>query len=391
MNNQTNQIVITNEEYNKQKGQILALLKYLYPEHSTFQIIAIRPRNRKTPVWGNEFVFGEKGTASGYFQDHEVASQSVLALDANSNALGVYLTLNPCSKDLLARANHRIKANCEGVKNSEVDRFCNLLIDIDPKRPSGISSTDEEHKYAIDTANKIKKEAMANGWPEPLVASSGNGAHLIFKLDLKYSAENATVINNTLQSLHEVYSDEKVDIDMSVGNPARLTKVYGTTARKGDHISDRPHRLAHIISIPEEPQPVPLELLQGVANTVTQKETIKSAITSNGSTKQFEFDVAAYLNHYGIHIVKTEQHGSATLFCLEKCVFDSSHGPNKAAIGQTAQGKLFYNCFHNSCRGKTWNQARQQISGDDSLLSFMQSDHCKVEDIKLIGSICVWR
>ena len=42
-----------------------------------------------------------------------------------------------------------------------------------------------------------------------------------------------------------------LELDQVVFNPARLTKLYGTTTRKGDHTQDRPHRLARIISLPE--------------------------------------------------------------------------------------------------------------------------------------------
>jgi putative DNA primase/helicase len=65
--------------------------------------------------------------------------------------------------------------------------------------------------------------------------------------------------------------------------------------------------------------------------------------------------------------VKVKNNGSSVLYCLKHCVFDESHSNNESAIGQTAEGKLFYQCFHNSCKGKTWHEARQIISGDDPL------------------------
>ena len=46
-----------------------------------------------------------------------------------------------------------------------------------------------------------------------------------------------------------------------------------------------------------------------------------------------------------------------------------NHSPNESAIGQTKNGKLFYQCFHNSCEGKTWKEARKIISGDDKIMS----------------------
>jgi hypothetical protein len=373
-------------EYERRIREIIKQIKFLFPPGSTFQISALNPQNRKTPVWNNDYVVGKEGTASGYFQDQNLAFKMGLALEDHANANGVYITLNPCMDDLLARANHRIQANAKGVKDTEIPHICNLLIDIDPKRPEGISSTNEEHQAAIDTALRMKEEAIANGWPEPLVASSGNGAHLIFKVDLPNTPENKQLIKQVLLALHENYSSDKVEIDTKVSNPGTLTKLYGTTARKGDNIPSRPHRLSRIISIPAEPKPVSSELLQAVASTAQRADKATPVATSD-SSRQFEFDVESYLSHYGIPVVKTEEHGSATLFCLDKCIFDPSHGPNKSAIGQNAEGKLFYQCFHNSCTGHTWEQARKLISGNDPLYPFLTSATTPLEDIKLIGSI----
>ena len=87
--------------------------------------------------------------------------------------------------------------------------------------------------------------------------------------------------------------------------------------------------------------------------------------------KSESLDVAAYLKHYGREVVKVKQNGSSTLYCLKECVFDPAHAPNEAAIGITSEGKLFYQCFHNGCQGRTWKEAREVISGTDSLSQFM--------------------
>lgn len=79
-------------------------------------------------------------------------------------------------------------------------------------------------------------------------------------------------------------------------------------------------------------------------------------------------DVRSYLGRYGFSVVKEKRNGSSTLFILEQgCLFDSSHTKGEAAIGQTDQGKLFYQCFHESCKGHTWHEARKIISGSDTL------------------------
>lgn len=80
-------------------------------------------------------------------------------------------------------------------------------------------------------------------------------------------------------------------------------------------------------------------------------------------------DVGAYLTHYGRDF-KVKQAAGKKLFLLGQCVFDPSHSKNESSIVQGSDGKLAYHCFHNSCQGKTWNDARKIISGDDSIAWF---------------------
>jgi len=80
-------------------------------------------------------------------------------------------------------------------------------------------------------------------------------------------------------------------------------------------------------------------------------------------------DVGKYLNHYG-HVYNIKDQSGKTLYRLEKCLFDPSHGQNEAAIIQDSSGKIAYQCFHNTCQGKTWADARAIISGADKLAQF---------------------
>jgi P4 family phage/plasmid primase-like protien len=81
-------------------------------------------------------------------------------------------------------------------------------------------------------------------------------------------------------------------------------------------------------------------------------------------------DVGLYLSQNGVaHKVKPGP-GEATLYTLEQCLFDPAHSEYEAAIIQKPDGLLSYQCFHNSCSGRTWREARTLISGDKSLAQF---------------------
>ncbi|MCX5812736.1 MAG: AAA family ATPase [Proteobacteria bacterium] len=101
-----------------------------------------------------------------------------------------------------------------------------------------------------------------------------------------------------------------------------------------------------------------------------KKDTTTQTPTNNGKV-----DVEAYLNHYGMRY-KVKQNGKSTIYALDECLFDPDHTQGESSIIQLPDGKLLYQCFHNSCQGKKWEDARKIISGTDSLAQFMSLSHC---------------
>lgn len=349
-------------------AQAIDALNFLHPGGGVFEVCIIGLKNPKSPLWEGH-AGGKKAIVAGWFRDPDGAAK----LAVQAVAEGVYTTLNPCVEALLARADHRLKAGVDRTKDAEIERILNLLIDLDPSRPSGISSTDQEHAAALEIAQNIKADLTREEWPEPLVGDSGNGAHLSYALDLPNIPESIDLVKAVLKALSLRYQDHlarlKLEIDRSVFNPARLTKLYGTMARKGDNTKNRPHRMSQIISLPAARRPVPMELLQKLAATVQSPAAPVKA--KEAGTMTGLFNVEAYLNHYGVEVVMIKPHHGGMLFCLQECVFDPSHNGNQAAIGQTADGKLFYQCFHNSCKARKWAEARAIISGQDNLGRFV--------------------
>jgi hypothetical protein len=288
-------------------------------------------------------------------------------------------------------------------QDKEVTRIRRLLFDFDPIRPAKISSSDQEHQAALAFCESVKTELSTEAWPEPLFADSGNGAHLVYAVDLENTTDNEKMIENVLAGLldryanHTIIVDGKekpcvrlngvdIDIDQSVHNAGRVSKVYGTWARKGDSISDRPHRLAQIISVPDRPEPVPFELLKALAASgkaqISQKGSTGTPKPTGTATGKF--DLAGYLDKYDVNVTQVKEHKGATLHVLDTCLFDETHTGGEAAIGQAEDGKLFYQCFHNSCNGKTWHDARQKISGDMKLQDFSGGAEKETQAKKLI-------
>jgi hypothetical protein len=229
------------------KDDISRTLRYLFNPGDVFEVCVIGPKNRKSKLWGNEYASGKKSIIAGWFNDFEKAIDTIVQAD-KLEPVAIYVTLNPVNSALLGRANNRLKANVNRTKDTEIIRVSHILIDADPVRPEGISSTDSEKQSAIDLLRTVYSDLKTLGWPEPLVGDSGNGGHLLYPVDSDF----AKLVPDLLKALDRKYSTDTVDIDTTVGNPARLVKVYGTVTRKGDSTEDRPHRIAKILSLPGE-------------------------------------------------------------------------------------------------------------------------------------------
>ncbi len=127
-----------------------------------------------------------------------------------------------------------------------------LMIDLDPKRPSGTSSTDEELQEAKELGNKVFQFMRNLGFSKPLFANSGNGVHLLYKIRLKNTKENQELVKKSLKTLGMLFTSAKIDLDLTNFNPSRICKLYGTKAQKGANSELRSHRMSFVIGEPEE-------------------------------------------------------------------------------------------------------------------------------------------
>jgi hypothetical protein len=203
---------------------------------------------------------GRLGTISGYFDDAEALADAVEALDGTVPA--IYITLNPCQPALLARAANRLKARAQvTTSDGDILRRRWLLIDFDPIRPAGISSTNQEHGRAISAACGAWDDLRGAGFPDPVVGDSGNGAHLLYHLDLPNDQAATDVVKRILAGVASRCGTEDVAVDLTVYNAARIVKLWGSLASKGDNLPDRPHRRSRLLEIPEDMPVLKLEVV----------------------------------------------------------------------------------------------------------------------------------
>lgn len=211
-----------------------------------------------------------KGTVGGYFDDYDAMGDAAAEQSGTAN---VFVTLNPVNPALLARASNRTMPRFpHKLKDSDILKRNWLLVKVDPIRPEGISSTDEELEAALGVASQIRDDLTKAGWPQPALASDGNGADLLYYTDLTNDEESTRTFREMLTTLDELYSTEAVKVDTSVYQATQRVRLYGTVAMVGDSTEDRPHRMSQILEWPDEFDGVTLEQLAEIAAHSQQTE-----------------------------------------------------------------------------------------------------------------------
>jgi hypothetical protein len=297
------------------------------------------------------------GVVSGYFNDPVALKKAILAQNGRS---GIYLTLNPVLPQLLARCANRLKAHAKvttGDKDTLRRRF--LLLDFDPARPSEISSSEEEHEAALERAHTVMVMlGTMDGWPQGILADSGNGAHVVYGIDLPNDDESAKLIKNVLKALAKRFDDNKVKLDPTVFNAARIVKCWGTVVRKGDNVPERPHRRSGFLNdVPEKLKIVPRERLEAMAATVGEPTARTDAPPpSRGGS----FDLEKFISRY-LQAREPVAYEGGRKWVLERCPFNPDHQAPDAAVFQWADGAIGFHCFHGSCEGKSWRDVRELV------------------------------
>lgn len=286
---------------------------------------------------------GKPMTVSGYYDD-----PAKLAADAekyDGKAAGLYFTLNSLNPALLNRRANRAQEGGDMSTTTDAPgdvagrRF--LPVDIDPKRPAGISSTDAEHQLAIDTAYKIRDRLSSLGWPAPVVLDSGNGAQMLYRVDLDNTDKSRDLVKACIDSLALLYSDEQVDVDHSVFNASRIWKLPGTMACKGDNTPERPHRRSRVLECPEKMEVVPTGLLEGLAR-------LFELVTVNRPSVVGDVTAEKLMDACGVKPIRSSRIGNGTIYTLDKCPKDANHIKSAWCV-EFDDGGVALGCPHNSC------------------------------------------
>jgi hypothetical protein len=332
------------------EGEVRKALSTMLDPRAVFEVRALDARLQGTR---------RTGTVSGYFDN---ADACLSELEKLISAKGIYFTLNPVNRALLARRENRLDYAEKNATTGDqhILKRRRLLLDVDFDRPSGISATDAEKAAAKKKAGEIYGFLKERDWPEPVVADSGNGSHLDYGVDLP--AADDGLLEKLLAALADRFDGNGVKLDRTVHNPARIVRLYGTLAAKGDSTEERPHRLSKILEAPQALQPVSAEQLRALVDELKPADPPQAerpAAHSGG------FDLEALLARHSVAVAERSTLPDGTIrLRLERCPFNPDHETPDAAVFQMPDGKLGFKCLHTSCIEKHWKDFRRLFEPD---------------------------
>ena len=301
-----------------------------------------------------------QGTISGYYTDFHKLVEDVYPFNGINN---IFVTLNQVKPDVMARSYNHLNAYSKiTTTDGEIGKLTHFLLDIDAKRPAGVSATDAEKKEACKVAVDVKKFLVKEiGFCDCVVFDSGNGYHLIFAIDLPNNDEVKNLLRNALKVLDRMFSNDKAEVDVTTFNASRITKLYGTIACKGDSTDERPHRWANRIYTPEVIEKVSMEKIEELVAYLPQppEPAVRNGFT--GDTKNINFDMDEFLTKHGIEVLTKKPYGDSTMWVLKECPWNHVHDNGSAFIIQFPNGGIHAKCHHNSCKNETWQTLQDKL------------------------------
>ena len=296
-------------------------------------------------------------TLSGYSNDLDKLVALAVDLNGRQSIKAVYLTANPPKPDLVARSKDRIT---EWAENTTADgdivhRFW-FPIASTPNPIAGISSTNAEHEASLVKAKRIARWLVDHGVPENsiILGDSGNGAHVLAAIDLPNDDDSTNLLQKCIAVVAHFFAEHSKEIDKTVYSAAQMWKLYGTMARKGDNLPERPHRLSRLVYGPKNLAICPVDALRAIAAELPEP-TKKTAYNGNGKV----FDIEQFISEH--LIVKHEKDWNGNrMWILAECPFNAEHNYGEVHIQQFPSGAVQFACKHNGCSDKRWQDVREK-------------------------------
>lgn len=281
------------------------------------------------------------------------------------------------------------------ITQKDVKRWKNLIIDLDPVRPAGTVSLQEELDAACTVAHKIYDQVIYPFFKTGLIFLSGNGYHVWAPIDLEVNQESIAVVSDFLETIKKIYQTDRVEVDTCFKNAAQLTTLYGTVKKKSLYRNVLPgttleHRQSRIEKSAFRNKETSLEELKVITNKIKcnmVKEQNLLKVEPTQRQKNVEW-FKQFADKYNIAVKNYKEDANGVYANLEKCPFCENDDSTGHAVKMWDNGdytKFYYICQHqNHCQvngGETkhwWKEYYKHITGTD-----LQPGEVVVEEVEV--------
>ena len=322
-----------------------------------------------------------------YFDYDQIDEVTRMITDYSQTAKAVHVVMNELVAETLdGRPRPRLTQVFVLTRNIDVARRRWLLIDFDPQSPERgkDSATNAEKTVALARMRACLAWLLDHGFSPPIWCDSGNGWHLLFRIDLPNDQVSSNLVKAFLLALSDRFSDDQVTLDKVVHNVGRITKCYGSVSRKGEHSPERPHRASRVLLVPAGgAEIVHRVLLERVVTDLTPAAVIApsrgraacstgiivvpeaAATCSETDDESDRLNVEAWLLRHGQVIINRDVTADgAERWFIECPVIESHTGVDvdtDCCVTQEQSGRLGGKCFHASCGMADWQSLKAQI------------------------------
>lgn len=350
-----------------------AIVKSLNALFSAGDVVEIRafPKNSAV-IW------------CGFYTNWNKAAKDI-TLMCHGELVDCYVCTNPVGDEFRGTKLNTFGEATQGAgsKAKGIPRRCNFLIDIDTIRDpdhKGDPATAEELSFTRRTMEAVYGHLMDLGWRELLIATSGNGYHILPKIDLPNEVESEVLLTRVqlyLKSKFETPNKVKIDCFKDAN---RLTRLYGTVNVKGKATKERPYRRATIFQFPAERQVISREQLESVAALCALAIQAERHDGGHGNAEGWMLEEFFDARNWAHKPYKED------VWDVE-CPWESEHSQDSKAGTTTSaviDGKFTSNCLHNSCqdapdddglhRKREWKDFRKAIDPTHEFKFVMEDD-----------------
>jgi hypothetical protein len=294
---------------------------------------------------------------STWHQDPDSLLGAAARVHERGNLFTTLNRLDPArlTAHLASRARSRTPDAC-------IQRYSRLFFDFDPERPQGQSSTAAELAAAEVRARGLVTKLATLGWPQPLLAMSGNGWHVQYRTALPNTPATTAMLKAIYAGLALEFGDDEVQFDRSVRNPARLCALYGSVKRKGVNHPERPHRQS-VVMVPSDWRQVHPRQVEGLANLYAAQSRPRvpraplrpiTALAPGARGDYATLDVVAWFAAHGGYVGRLagHVHGVRCPWSEEHSTPSPTGGSNTVIFETDGDGWPGFHCKHSHCAGR---------------------------------------